>query len=182
MMRVLMSLALAALLTGVAASAETKFELSGDNTKVTFTGTKPEGKHDGGFKAVKGTATVDPADVTTLKLSVDIDMNSLYSDDDRLTGHLKGTDFFGVKNNPKSKFVSTKVEKGTDGYTVSGKLTMCGKTKEVSFPAKVTASGDKLTLTSTFKIDRTNWGMSYGTLPSGDDTRTIVERARPKVG
>src|SRR4051794_5403153 len=27
-----------------------------------------------------------------------------------------------------------------------------------------------------------DWGMSYGTLPSGVDTRTIVERARPKIG
>jgi putative acyl-CoA dehydrogenase len=27
-----------------------------------------------------------------------------------------------------------------------------------------------------------DWGFSYGTLPGGVDTRTIVERARPKVG
>jgi putative acyl-CoA dehydrogenase len=27
-----------------------------------------------------------------------------------------------------------------------------------------------------------DWGMSYGTLPTGVDTRTIVERARPKIG
>jgi putative acyl-CoA dehydrogenase len=27
-----------------------------------------------------------------------------------------------------------------------------------------------------------DWGMAYGTLPTGVDTRTIVERARPKVG
>jgi putative acyl-CoA dehydrogenase len=27
-----------------------------------------------------------------------------------------------------------------------------------------------------------DWGMSYGTLPAGVDTRAIVERARPKVG
>ncbi|MDQ1631268.1 MAG: putative acyl-CoA dehydrogenase [Frankiaceae bacterium] len=27
-----------------------------------------------------------------------------------------------------------------------------------------------------------DWGMSYGTLPTGVDTRTIVERARPKLG
>jgi putative acyl-CoA dehydrogenase len=27
-----------------------------------------------------------------------------------------------------------------------------------------------------------DWGMSYGTLPVGVDTRAIVERARPKIG
>lgn len=162
MKRVLMAAALAVLAAGVAGAAEVKFALSGDNTKVTFTGTKPEGKHDGGFKTVTGTAEVDPADPTTLKLTAEIDMNSTYSDDPKLTGHLKTNDFFGVRNNPKSKFVTTKVEKDGDGFKVFGKLTLVGKTKEVSFPAKVTASADKLTLKSDFKIDRTAWGMTYG--------------------
>lgn len=159
MKRVLMAVALAGLLAGVGRAAEVKFALTGDNTKVTFTGTKPDGKHDGGFKTLTGTASVDPADPTTLTFTVDIDMNSTYSDDPKLTGHLKTNDFFGVKTNPKSKFVSTKVEKDGDGYKVSGKLTLNGKTKEVTFPAKVTAKADKLTLKSAFKIDRTAWGI-----------------------
>jgi polyisoprenoid-binding protein YceI len=160
--RVVTAVALVLLVAGVGRAAEVKFALSGDNTKVTFVGTKPEGKHDGGFKTLTGTAAVDPADPTTLTLAVEIDMNSLYSDDPKLTGHLKTTDFFGVKNNPKSKFVSTKVEKDGAGYKVFGKLTLVGKTKEVTFPAKITASAGKLTLKSDFKIDRTAWGMSYG--------------------
>ncbi|MFO0842453.1 MAG: YceI family protein [Gemmataceae bacterium] len=160
--RVGTSVAVVLLLAGLAGAAEVRFPLTGDNTKVTFTGTKPEGKHDGGFKALTGTAAVDPADPTTLRLAVEIDMNSLYSDDPKLTGHLKTNDFFGVRSNPKSKFVSTKVERDGDGYKVSGKLTLVGKTKEVTFPAKITASAGKLTLTSSFKIDRTAWGMTYG--------------------
>jgi hypothetical protein len=31
--------------------------LTGDNTTITFVGTKPNGKHDGGFNALTGTAT-----------------------------------------------------------------------------------------------------------------------------
>jgi polyisoprenoid-binding protein YceI len=162
MMRVFSAMAAAALLVSQGQAAETKFALSGDNTKVTFTGHKPDGKHEGGFKAVAGSATVDGADIATLKIAVEIDMNSTFTDDEKLTAHLKSPDFFGVKANPKSKFVSSKVAKTDAGYTVTGKLTMNGKTKDISFPAKIDISGGTLALSASFKIDRNNWDISYG--------------------
>jgi polyisoprenoid-binding protein YceI len=143
-------------------AADTKYSLTGDNTNLTFTGTKAKGKHDGGFKKLTGTATVTDGDLTTLKIEVDIDVDSLYSDDTKLTGHLKGPDFFGVKENPTATFKTTKVEKSDKGYTITGDLTMLGKTKSVTMPATIGVEGDTLTITSDFKIDRTNWGMTYG--------------------
>ena len=47
-------------------------------------------------------------------------------------------------------------------YTVTGDLTLLGKTKAVSFPADITATGDVLTVSAAFAIDRTQWGMVYG--------------------
>jgi polyisoprenoid-binding protein YceI len=135
---------------------------TGDNTKVTFVGSKPEGKHEGGFKVLTGTATIDGTDPTTLKITAEIDLNSTYTDNNMLTAHLKSPDFFGVKNNPTAKFVTTRVEKSGDGYTVSGKLTLNGKTKELSFPAKIEVAGTDLTLSSNFMIDRNDWGITYG--------------------
>src|SRR5262249_54251962 len=71
--------------------------LTGSNTTIKFVGTKPGGRHDGGFKDLTGTATVQGNDPATLKVSVEIDTNSLYSDTPKLTNHLKSPDFFGVK-------------------------------------------------------------------------------------
>src|SRR6185312_1502816 len=110
MMRSLSALTLAALFGVTAVAAEQKFNLSGDNTKITFVGTKRGGKHDGGFKKLTGTASLD-GDLTTLKIEAVIDTNSLYSDNQKLTAHLKNPDFFGVKDNPKATFKTTKVEK-----------------------------------------------------------------------
>lgn len=138
------------------------FTLSDKNTTVKFVGTKPGGKHEGGFKTVSGSASVKDNDLTTLKISLDIDTNSLYTDDPKLTAHLKSADFFDVKTNPKAKFVSTKVEKSDDGYKITGDLTMLGKTKSITFPAKAAIGADGLTLSSTFTIDRTQWGMTFG--------------------
>jgi polyisoprenoid-binding protein YceI len=137
------------------------FPLTDKNTTITFVGTKPGGKHDGGFKGITGSASAQNNDPTTLKFSVDIDVNSIYTDEPKLTAHLKSPDFFDVKANPKSKFVSTKVEKDGAQFKVTGDLTMAGKTKSITFPATVTLNGDGLAMSSSFAIDRTQWGMNY---------------------
>ena len=162
MYRAPFAVVLAVLLAVPVVAAETKFSLTGENTKITFVGTKPGGRHEGGFKKVSGTATVTDGNPATLQIQAEIDTDSLYSDNEKLTGHLKSPDFFGVKDHPKATFKTTKVEKTAKGYNVTGELTMLGRTKAVSMPATVTAAGDTLTLTSEFKINRNDWGMTYG--------------------
>jgi polyisoprenoid-binding protein YceI len=158
-MRLFIAAVAAVAFTLPAAAADVK--LTGENTKITWVGTKgAAGKHEGGFKAVTGTATV-AGDALT-KVEVEIDMDSLYSDDPKLTGHLKSPDFFGVKNNPKAKFVSTKVEKSDKGHTITGNLTMNGKTKEITFPATISAADGAVKVESAFSIDKRDWGMTYG--------------------
>ena len=162
MLRTLLALVAAALLTTSAAAADVKFALDGDNTKITFVGKKPDGKHDGGFKKLSGTATVPDGDITKITVTLDIETDSLFSDDPKLTGHLKNSDFFDVKNHPKATFKSTKIEKGEKLYTVTGELTLLGKTKTVSFPASIAVAEGALSVSTTFDIDRTQWGMDYG--------------------
>ena len=158
--RTLLTLASAALLC-VSASAE-DFKLTGDNTKITFTGTKKDGKHTGGFKTVTGKAIVIPKDFTKMALELEIECDSLYTDDDKLTGHLKSPDFFGVKDNPKASFKVTKVENTKEGVAITGDLTLLGKTKSITAPGVMKLDGETLTLNSEFKIDRNDWGMTYG--------------------
>jgi polyisoprenoid-binding protein YceI len=158
-MRLFIAAVAAAALTLPAAAADVK--LTGENTKITWVGTKgAAGKHEGGFKTVTGTATVSGDALT--KVEVEIDMDSLYSDDPKLTAHLKAPDFFGVKTNPKSKFVSTKIEKSDKGHTITGNLTMNGKTKEISIPATVSTADGAVKIDSAFSIDKRDWGMTYG--------------------
>jgi polyisoprenoid-binding protein YceI len=159
MLRSLFALALAA---GIASAADQKIALTGENTAVTFTGTKKGGKHDGGFKKLIGTATIPDGDLTKLAIEATIDADSLYSDNEKLTAHLKNPDFFGVKDNPTATFKSTKVEKTEKGYTVTGDLTLLGKTKPVTLPSTIELKDGKLVLTSEFKIKRFDWGMTFG--------------------
>src|SRR5205823_2028018 len=121
-----------------AAAEDKKFTLTGENTKIEWTGTKKDGKHEGGFKKLTGTANVTDKGIT---LEVEIDCDSIYSDNNQLTGHLKSPDFFDVKDKPKSTFKSKKVEKKDKNYTVTGDFTLHGKTKEIRFAAESKSDG-----------------------------------------
>ena len=170
-MRNMFSLAILAAGIGAYAvsAAETKIELNGKNTEIKFVGSKPDGKHEGGFKTLTGAVTADGSDMAKTKIEVEIEMDSVYSDDAKLTGHLKSPDFFGVKANPKSKFVSTKVEPTTAGCSITGDLTLNGKTKSITFPAKTTTTAAGMTLKSEFKINRNDFGITYGAGKISDD-------------
>ena len=174
-----LSAAAFAVLLGTQAFA-TDFPLTGSNTKVEFVGTKPGGKHTGGFAKLDGKATVEGTDPATLKIDVTIETDSLHSDDPKLTAHLKAPDFFSVKDYPKATFKSTKVEKTAAGYAVTGDLTLLGKTKSVTMPAAVTATADALTLTSEFRINKTDWGMTYGKGKIDDEVTLKVAVAAKK--
>ena len=171
--RLLAVSALTALLVPVWASGA-DYSLTSQNTKITFVGTKPGGKHMGGFKNVSGTAAIAGKDLTSLKINLDIDTSSLYTDNPMLTNHLKSPDFFGVKSNPKAKFVSTQVAKASAGYDITGDLTLLGQTKSITFPAQVSVSANGLALETNFTIDRTQWGMTFGKGKVDDNVKLTV--------
>jgi polyisoprenoid-binding protein YceI len=140
--------------------------LSPANTKIQFvcahSGAKPDPRT-GGFAKFTGKAEVDAAAKTLKSVIVDIDTTSLFTEIDKLTNHLKSADFFEVRQHPTAKFVSTKIAPGTGGQaTITGKLTLHGVTKEISFPATIAVSDSGLSLQSKFSIDRTQFGMDYG--------------------
>src|SRR5437899_13084422 len=50
------------------------------NSKITFVGTKPDGKHDGGFTQFSGYVEKGPSGLAGGKVVVEIQVESLYSD------------------------------------------------------------------------------------------------------
>ena len=152
-------------------------KLSGENTTIKFVGSKKDGKHEGTFKKLDGTLAVDAADVSKSKLSVTIDIASLTADDAKLTSHLKSPDFFDAKKNPQAKFASTAIKAGTekDSYTVTGDLTLLGKTNAVTFPAKAVTTAGTTTVSAQFEIKRSEWGMTYGKDKVNDEVQLTLE-------
>ena len=151
-----------------------------EKSKVDFTGKKSDGKHVGGFKDVTAVAKVDLDSPEKGSLTIEIKTDSLWSDDEKLTGHLKNPDFFDVKKYPTIKFESTKINMSGETGEIIGKLTMLDKTVEVKVPVKGDLSDDMLTVIADFKIDRTKWGMNYGKGKIDDEVEIKVELAFPR--
>ena len=117
-----------------------------DTSKVEWVGAKVTGDHSGGFKVVKGSAQVDEG--ALLSLNAEIDIASMFSDSDRLTGHLLSADFFEAQKYPTATFSSTKIENGT----ISGILDMRMVKKEISFPATISVNEQGIDIQSEFTI------------------------------
>ena len=65
-----------------------------EGTEVGFVGSKVTGSHEGGFKKVDGSVTVPAEALEQAVVDLTVDMASVYSDAEKLTGHLKSDDFF----------------------------------------------------------------------------------------
>ncbi len=132
-------------------------------SEINFIGSKVTGSHDGGFKTFAGAFTVADGQLTSGGHQVVIEMNSVWSDNDNLTAHLKNEDFFDVEKHPTSTFVLTGVE-ATDAeneYRVSGNFTLIGNTRNITFPATATVDGDQVSIHAKFDINRKDWGVVY---------------------
>lgn len=137
--------------------------LDTEKSKIDFVGRKTDGMHKGGFKAFKVKSVADFENPTASTLEIEIDTTSLWSDDEKLTNHLKNPDFFDVRKFPKITFKATNLTTEEEGKAkIVGNLTMLGKTVEVTIPADVAVNDESIDLTAKFKIDRTLWGMAYG--------------------
>ena len=140
---------------------------------ITWTGSKPTGKHVGTFKISKGVFNVKDGALIGGNFSIDItslnnqDLAADAESKGKLEGHLKSPDFFDVAKYPTAKFEITAVEPNTDTtkkditHIIKGNLTLKDSTKNVAIPARLTVDAKTLSASATFSIDRTLWGMNY---------------------
>lgn len=155
--------ALVLAVTTMTATAQDK-KINAAKSKISWVGEKVTGKHEGTINVKDGVLNFKGG-----KLSggnVTVDMNSINVTDlkagegkEKLEGHLKDADFFGTNKFATSKVVFKSVKAKTAGvYTVTADLTIKNITKPVTFDLTV----GKNSATSTFKVDRTKYGIEYG--------------------
>ena len=132
-------------------------------SKVTWKGYKVTGSHEGVVNLKDGTLNFENDKLVGGEFTVD--MTSLTSTDlegewqQKLDGHLKSDDFFGVAAHPEAKLTINEAKaNGKNSYTVSGDITIKGTTEPVSFDLSVYGSK----ATAALKLDRTKFGLKYG--------------------
>lgn len=155
--------ALSFFVLGMTSARSADLQLDAEKSTIEFVGSKADGKHTGGFKKFAVTGKEDHDNPEKSEIKIEIETDSLYSDDNNLTQHLKNPDFFNVRKFPKISFQSKKIVlTGEATADITGIMTMLDKDVEITIPVKVEMTEETLTLHAEFKIDRTKWGMNYG--------------------
>ena len=142
--------------------------------------------HKGGFAPRWGTLNLKSGEVSVANgeltagdfvinmQSIKVDSASVTEKDKKaseLEAHLKSPDFFNVEKMPTAAFKVTKIADlatapadAIEGAnkTVSGNLTLLGKTLNVTFPAKITVDAAAVSVVAKFIVNRTDWGIKFG--------------------
>lgn len=175
-----------ALMTATAgtAAAQEKYTAIKEKTTLSWLGEKVIGQHTGTIDIKSGHITWLDNKIASGEFV--IDMTSIKSDEklDRLVGHLKSEDFFGVDNHPVSKLEiteSTPFDKGTG--IVKANLTIKNITHPVEFRASMQKDEEGHWFYANIVIDRAKYNIRYGSGSFFDNLgdKTIYDEFKLKV-
>ena len=156
----------------VTAAAAQPYQVQPQLSTIGWVGKKVTGQHNGTVQFKSGQVLVKGTQITGGTFVVD--MTSLKNTDltdaetnGKLLGHLKSDDFFSVEKNPTATFVITSIKplKGDasgNNATITGNLTIKGKTNSLSFPAKMGVKNGVAAASGTATVDRTKYDIRYG--------------------
>lgn len=154
------------------AIAQNQKDIKTESSKLVWKGYKVTGSHEGTIDIQSGNLTFEADKLTGG--NVTMNMTTLVSTDlegeykGKLEGHLKSDDFFGVATHKTATLKFTKVEaSGKNSYNVTGDLTIKGETNPVNFTISI--YGNKAT--ANLKVDRTQYGVKYGSASFFDDLK-----------
>ncbi|PJA45035.1 YceI family protein [Candidatus Uhrbacteria bacterium CG_4_9_14_3_um_filter_50_9] len=147
------------------------FILSSSESEVTWEASKVVGvTHNGTVEVSEGSLTVEDGALTAG--SVTIDMTTIVDLDqegvmkETLEKHLKSDDFFAVETYPTATFTTTEVVplEGIAGsnFRVDGIMTIRGIDQAISFPALIETQEMGVSFEAELELDRTLWGVNYG--------------------
>ena len=137
--------------------------IDASKSAIKWKGEKVTGSHFGKVNVKSGKLDMQNGKLVGGKIVVD--MTSITNEDlegewnTKLVGHLKSDDFFGVQKHPEATFTIQRAVEAADGeYTVTGDLTIKGKTNPIKFKANLKDG----VATANVTIDRSNYDVRYG--------------------
>ncbi|HET7301330.1 MAG TPA: YceI family protein [Oleiagrimonas sp.] len=112
----------------------------------------------GQFKHFNADITFDPADLSTARFDVLVNLASVDTQSAERDQALTGSDFFAVSQYPKAHFVTRSFSKGADGQVVAhGTLTLRGISQPVDLKVDFKPGHDGATLDIASDVSRLDW-------------------------
>jgi len=164
--------------------AQVKLNSDTEKTTLLWLGEKVTGQHTGTINLQSG--WLNWKDNKIVSGEFIIDMASLKDSEksERLEGHLKSDDFFGVEKFPTAKLTltgSTAFDKGNG--IVNGILTIKGVSNPIEFKATQQKKDDGIWFFASIVVDRTKYNVRYGSGSFFENLgdKTIYDEFRIKV-
>ncbi len=156
-------MALALLLNAFGAAATEYNQLQQAQSTLTFgyrqMGVPMEGK----FGQFSAQLSFDPAKLASAQAHIDVTLASIDTGSRDANESIAGKLWFNTGLYPMGSFVSTGVRQlAGNRYQVTGKLTLKGKTLDVSAPVTFTAAGNRGSFDGSFNIKRLDYGIGIG--------------------
>ena len=176
------ALVLAALALPHPAGAQAlRFRIQPEASEISFRATSRLMNADGHFSRFSGEVMVDPAALTSGRITLTIDAASLDTGIEMRDNHLRSSDFFDVERFPTVAFQSMRIEAAGRRATVVGRLTLHGVTREIAVPIDVQITNTALVASGEFIVNRGEYAINYNSLvnPIGNEVRVAFTfRAR----
>ncbi|MBC7567782.1 MAG: YceI family protein [Pedobacter sp.] len=140
------------------------YKVDAKKSSLTWVGKKLTGSHNGSIALQSGNLLFDGKKLSGGNFVINMTTIKDADKSDKLEGHLKADDFFGVDKFATSTFTVRKVIPGKgNNVTVTGDLTIKGIASSVSFPALVVWNSDGSVTATADKIivDRTKYGIKF---------------------
>lgn len=131
---------------------------------------------EGRFKTFTAQIAIDPAKPENGRASISIDIASIDSGSREGDEEAQGKDWFDTARFPKASFVSSSVKAlGGGKYQALGKLTIKGKSKDVSAPFTLRPEAGGLWFEGALPMRRLEFGVGSGTW---GDTDTVANEVQ----
>lgn len=124
------------------------------------------------FKKFTAQIDFDAAKPENSKANVEIDIASFDLGDPQYNKEVTKKEWFNAPQFPKATFASTAMKASPTGLQVSGKLSIKGKTTDVSFPLTIKKDGNNQVFDGSLPIKRLTYNIGEG---EWKDTDTVAD-------
>jgi polyisoprenoid-binding protein YceI len=130
----------------------------------------------GRFDTFDATLDISPgAGVDEIRVTAEVDLSSVDTNNADRDTHLRSTDFFGTDEHPVMTFASTAIVGAGENYELTGDLTIAGITQsltlDVEFNGTEVFPGDQSThagFSATGTLRRSDFGIDFGIIPGAE--------------
>jgi polyisoprenoid-binding protein YceI len=118
---------------------------------------------DGRFTKFFAQVSFDPAKPAAAKATIDLELVSIDAGSDEANDEVAGKAWFDAKQFPQARFVSTAVKAlGGNRYELSGKISIKGRTQEISAPFTFTPKDNGGSFDGAFVLKRADFAIGEG--------------------